>query len=419
MSLPTDFPSGEAALDYLFSSFEGRHRFHAGKRDREFRKPDILMGLARDLDALPNPQQTCLVTGSKGKGSVSRMIAWNLYKAGFCVGLVLTPEEFDHFDRIRIGHQSIPETDFCRILGALRPRLEAVLMSQAIDFYFAPSGLFLLIALIWFKEQGVDYWVIEGGRGVAFDEIGQLNAKVGVITNVMAEHVARLGPSIDDIAYDKLALTERCDNLVAGHSLKRWQASHHLTVPASRQADRPFWFDELNQIAHKAALRLLPDLEWHRFDTPAFFFARGGILNGKVTHGTVCCDAAIHADCIDADFLRKTGLSEGAVLIGLSDDKDGEGIVSRLNEAGFKHLYSVGLLSRAGHIDAWTAFGIRQIAEMDVIGDVQPGLKQSLLELADNHGSLYVIGVQVFIRSLRNALNIGVLKPETAEDVIL
>lgn len=407
----------------MFSSFVSRHGLHRGKRDLEFRRPEVLAGLARELDILPSPSRTCLVTGSKGKGTVSRMVAWNLSASGSRVGLVLTPEELDHLDRIRITNEAIPEQDFCRIVSALRPLLDEALGRQPRDFYFSPSGLFLLVALAWFAEQNVDAWVIEGGRGVKSDEIGQLEAQVGVVTNVLPEHLLRLGPTLQDIADDKLSLARRCQTLVAGQSLQAWR---HLAAGQAgafqgaespgrlfSRADRPRWLAELDAIAEAAARQIQADLAWQRFDTPAFFFARGGIADGRAKPGTLCCDAAIHADCLDLDFLRQTGLAEGAALVGLSADKDGEGILSRLLEAGFKQVYTVGLSSRVGHIQAWRPPGgaARQVAALELVGDADSSLLGTLLELTERHGGLYVVGVQMFIRSLRQLLGVDVLRP--------
>lgn len=424
---PDDGASGFAnaalALDYLFSSFGNRHQFHAGRLDRDFRRPEVLPDLARRLGVLPTPLRTCLVTGSKGKGTVSRQIAWNLAAAGRKVGLVLSPEELDHLDRIRIGNRTIPETDFCRLLSGVRGLLDKVLAEQPADYYFPPSGLFLLIAWIWFREQGVDTWVLEGGRGVRFDEIGQIEAGVGVVTNVLGEHLARLGPRLEDIAADKLSLGKRCQTLVIGESVGRWR---HLTPPGCSEViaagssggepgtpQRPAWFDELGLIARAAAHRLCPDLPWRTFDSPAFFFARGGLREGRIAKGTVCCDAAIHRDCLDSEFLRRTGLYTGAALIGLTDDKDGDGIVRKLTAAGFRHIYTVTLSSRVGHIRPWIAAEGRaeQVADMDVIGNAGSGFRDTISALAERHGCLYIVGVQVFIRSLRQALKIGLIHP--------
>ncbi len=419
------FSDANDALNYLFSSFVNRHFLHRGKHDREFRRPDVLIGLARKLNVLPKPSHTCIVTGSKGKGTVSRMVAWNLSATGLRVGLVLTPEEVSHLDRIRIGERIISERDFCRILGILRPVLDEAINSQPDDFYFAPTGIFLLVAMVWFREQGVDMWVIEGGRGAKFDEIGLIHAKIGIITNVLLEHTVRLGPTIENIAVDKLSLASRCETLIVGKSLLTW--SHlipwhygNIQVVESpcdwqKTAARPQWLGELNVVSNAAVQYFCPGLPWHHFDTPAFFFAYGGVQggDGRVIQGTVCCDAAIHPDCLDIGFLQRTGLSEGAALIGLSEDKDGEGILSALTVAGFSHLFTVGLTSRVRHIRAWESTGktVKQVAEIEVIGNLESGLLVKVLEMANLHNSLYVVGVQVFIRSMRQVLKVGLMNP--------
>lgn len=419
-----DFSNLDTALDYVFSYFTHRHNLHKNKHDRDFRRPEVLIEIAKNLNLLPVAARTCLVTGSKGKGTVSRMIGWNLAAAGLRVGLVVTPEEVTHLDRIRIGNNSILAADFCRILTLLRPALDKALQQQSSDFYFSPAGVFLLIALKWFKEQNVDSWVIEGGRGARFDEIGQLDAAIGVVTNILPEHLTRIGPTVADVAADKLSLANRCQNLVIGASVLQWQnlitnPDCHLQAVdlASNQhktVTRPQWFDALDTIAFTAAQQLYADLRWQCFDTPAFFFAAGGIRDGKIIAGTICCDAAIHPDCLDADFLQRTGLTTGAALIGLSQDKEGDGIVAKLTAAGFVRFYTVALSSRVGHIHAWTTTDgvVNNVATLDVIADNEADLAQLVSELVEKHRSLYVVGVQLFIRTLRQILKVEVAKPK-------
>ena len=381
------------------------------------------MELAAELGVLPSPARTCLVTGSKGKGTVSRMIAWNLAECGRKVGLVLSPEELGHLDRVRIGNQPIPELDFLRFVNLLSGPLDKMLVLQPSDFYFSPSGIFLLVALLWFREQGVDTWVIEGGRGARFDEIGLLYASVGVVTNVLGEHLVRLGSGLDEIAADKLSLGNRCEALVIGRAVSRWE---HLfptgcskvivdDFPKDEPDDRwrPTWFRELVAIARAAAGCMQPGLPWRNFTSPSFLIARGGFRDAGPARGTVCCEAAVHRDCLDAEFLRRSGLSAGAAVIGVSDDKDGEGLFHALAAVGFRHIYTVAVSSRVGHIRPWSApEGVaRQIAEMEIVGDAGIGFAGKLLDLADRHGSLYIVGVQTFMRSVRRVLNIGITGP--------
>jgi dihydrofolate synthase/folylpolyglutamate synthase len=57
-----------------------------------------------------------------------------------------------------------------------------------------------------FLEQGVDAAVTEAGRGGRFDEASLFAATAVCLTPMMGEHLAKLGPTIADIAWHKAGL---------------------------------------------------------------------------------------------------------------------------------------------------------------------------------------------------------------------
>ena len=61
----------------------------------------------------------------------------------------------------------------------------------------------------YFKEQKVDYGVIEVGLGGRLDATNVINPLVSVITNIGYEHVNILGPTLKDIAYEKAGIIKR------------------------------------------------------------------------------------------------------------------------------------------------------------------------------------------------------------------
>lgn len=412
------------ALDYLFSSFVVRAKLSVGCLDRDCRKPEIIVGLAGDLGVLPDPNRGCLISGSKGKGTTSRLLAWNMQAAGRRVGLILTPEETTHFDRIRIDNQPIPSADFLRIVRQLQPRLGKALAAAPASYYFPPTGLFLLIGLCWFKERGVDAWVVEGGRGVAYDEIGGLMARVGVLTSLLGEHLARLGPTLADLARDKLSLGRRVAILVVdeeavalAHSLGLAEMPDNTVVPAAvggGRHDFPNWYARLEALAHTAAGIMQEDLDWRPYCTPSYQFLRGGMAGAEILPGSVCCDGVIHPASIDAEFLAASGLKRGAVIIGLSDDKSAVAVADRLRQLGFQHIYGVCLTSPVEHIScAWLANknDMPVLFDIDVVHGGLPTQAQQIDEIAARHGSVYAVGTQVFMRSLRQAFGIARVEP--------
>src|SRR5665647_507812 len=166
-----DFPD---IFGPVFSSYLSNLPRIRGKLDSETRAPTVFREVWGRLGLVPSADRVILITGSKGKGTVARLIAWNLQRRGYRVGLVVTPEELSHLDRIRLDNEPIPISEFEAHLSTILPHLMEALAADEPDRYLSPTGVFLTVALSWFKPRLVDWYVIEGGRGVQADEIGQL-----------------------------------------------------------------------------------------------------------------------------------------------------------------------------------------------------------------------------------------------------
>ena len=157
------------------------------------------------LDLMGTPQESfgaIHVGGTNGKGSTSAMIASILHAAGYKVGLYTSPHLEDFRERIRVGGEMIPAEDVTRLLNEIE-----VLFNRMIDYPEPmPLRFFDIVTAVcfkYFKEQGVDYGVIEVGLGGRLDATNVLNPLVSVITNIGFEHVNILGPTLEDIAYEK------------------------------------------------------------------------------------------------------------------------------------------------------------------------------------------------------------------------
>ena len=157
------------------------------------------------LELMGDPHKgygTIHVGGTNGKGSTSAMIASILHAADYKVGLYTSPHLEDFRERIRVGGEMIPAEDVTRLLNEIE-----VLFNRMIDYPEPmPLRFFDIVTAAcfkYFKEQGVDYGVIEVGLGGRLDATNVLNPLVSVITNIGFEHVNILGPTLEDIAYEK------------------------------------------------------------------------------------------------------------------------------------------------------------------------------------------------------------------------
>lgn len=400
------FDEVDVAFRWVFSSFEARHRAGRGKFDRDIRQPEIIAGVWDELRLRPAAAKTCLVSGSKGKGTVARLTAWNLSQQGYRVGLVLSPEEICHLDRIRINNRPISGPEFLGLIRILQPFLDRLWQNEVSDYYLPPTSVFLIVALAWFKREKVDLVVIEGGRGVRWDDIGQIEARLGVLTNVLPEHLGRLGPTLADIADDKFLLVAKCqDVLVAEEAISQLKRQEIRVptgvtpVPNRKLASESFpaWYEILTSLARAGAMRMAAVSQWHDFATPAFAWLS--------TDPGIAVDGAINPSCLDQRFLRSSGLSSGTALLGLSSDKDCAGMIAGLAACGFKKVVAVRLYSPVGHLDSNWLDRFPEIEVIATLNVVQPdagALRAAVDRLALN-GTVFAAGVQVFVRSLRLA----------------
>ena len=99
-------------FDPVFASYLSTLPQIRGKSDSQTRAPDVFGEAWADLALVPSASRLILVTGSKGKGTVARLVAWNLQHRGYRVGLVVTPEELNHLDRMRINNEAISPDEF-------------------------------------------------------------------------------------------------------------------------------------------------------------------------------------------------------------------------------------------------------------------------------------------------------------------
>ena len=114
------------------------------------------------LEKLGNPQDDlkCIhVAGTNGKGSVCAILAAILKEAGYKVGLYTSPHIYEYTERIKVNEVEISKEDFARLF-------EKVISTEVplTEFEILTGIMFL-----YFKEQNVDYVVLETGMGGRFD----------------------------------------------------------------------------------------------------------------------------------------------------------------------------------------------------------------------------------------------------------
>ncbi|HET7009195.1 MAG TPA: folylpolyglutamate synthase/dihydrofolate synthase family protein, partial [Anaerolineales bacterium] len=186
------------ALDYLYS-------FVDYSLERSYRYSAEVFDLARVrtlLARLGDPHEqfaSAHVAGTKGKGSVSALTASALSAAGYRTGLYTSPHLQRFTERIRIGNEEIPEDQVGRLVGEMRPHVEAVPGLTTFELTTA-------LAFMYFAQQKVDAAVVEVGLGGRLDATNVLLPRLSIITSLSYDHMHLLGDTLSEIASEKAGI---------------------------------------------------------------------------------------------------------------------------------------------------------------------------------------------------------------------
>jgi dihydrofolate synthase / folylpolyglutamate synthase len=199
------FTNEADAITYVFRSMRRINGLERGP-DEITRDIQHTRHLIQMEDLLAAPREYAVITGSKGKGSTTAIMAKLLQSLGHNVGMLTSPHMIDWRERIRINGRMIPEVDFLRILSDIAPSIDQIEANLSATQYFSPQGIFLAIALRWFDEQQVPAAVLEVGRGGRFDDIAVVPNKLSLFTPILLEHTHQLGSTLERIAWHKAGI---------------------------------------------------------------------------------------------------------------------------------------------------------------------------------------------------------------------
>ena len=155
------------------------------------------------------------IAGSKGKGSVTTMIASILEADGRRAARYMSPHIADFRERISIGNSFFDEQVYCTAGDELRDVAEHK-VPAARNSLFDPNSeegesltFFELITLYFFlcaRTGGCGIMVVETGMGGRLDCTNIIDPLVSVITLIELEHTAFLGQTISAVAGEKAGI---------------------------------------------------------------------------------------------------------------------------------------------------------------------------------------------------------------------
>ncbi len=181
------------------------HQLHGLDRETRTLEPTVALFRALGIEFRQWPRVN--VTGSKGKGSVSTMIAALLQAAGEHVGLVTSPHLRRFNERIRVNGRCVSDAELDDAVERIAPTVKVLTETLQPPNYLGPSGVILALAATIFARQGITAVVVEAGRGGEFDESRLIDADLSVLTPIMYEHADKLGDTVEAIAETKARIS--------------------------------------------------------------------------------------------------------------------------------------------------------------------------------------------------------------------
>jgi dihydrofolate synthase/folylpolyglutamate synthase len=214
------------------------------------------MELMAELSGHPERCAPCIhIAGSKGKGSVTGMIASVLEANGQRAARYMSPHISDFRERVSLGNSFFDEAVYCAAGNELRDLTENKIPAAKISLFDpeneegeAPT-FFELLTLFFFicaRIGNCDVMVVETGMGGRLDCTNIVDPAVSVITLIELEHTAILGNTIQAIAGEKAGIIKPGKPLVLAK-----QPSDALEVfrkMAAEKNSQLFYFPELAAI---------------------------------------------------------------------------------------------------------------------------------------------------------------------------
>ena len=188
----------QLALDYLYSyvDYSLTHAFKYSSEEFDLSRMQAL------LESLNNPHQdykVLHVAGTKGKGSVSAMMASALHANGYKVGFYTSPHLQEYTERFQIDGEEISKREMAELVEELKPHVEKI---QRLTTFEITTAL----AFLYFSKHKVDVAVVEVGLGGRLDATNLVDPLVSVITSLSMDHMAVLGSTLAQIASEKAGI---------------------------------------------------------------------------------------------------------------------------------------------------------------------------------------------------------------------
>ena len=193
--------------------------------------------MRRLMTALGHPERrfdSIHVVGTNGKSSTARMIAAIVSHHGLRTGAYLSPHLVSFGERIRIDDADLEPSAFAAAVQRAARAKQLVDRSATAGDQVTQFEVLTAAAYSELARGDVEVAVIEAGLGGRYDATNVIPSRVQVLTSVGLEHTRWLGPTIADIAQEKLAVVQNSGTLVLGSALHPDAEAVAMQVAAER-----------------------------------------------------------------------------------------------------------------------------------------------------------------------------------------
>ncbi len=195
--------------------------------------------MRRMMTVLDSPERrfpSIHVLGTNGKTSTTRMAAAILRRHGLRVGAYTSPHLVSYRERVEIEEVELGEDAFAAAVARASWAAERVNRTLGEDDHVTQFELLTAAALWEMARREVDVAVVEAGLGGRYDATSVIDADVTALTSVGLEHTRWLGPTVRDIAEEKLAAVADGAVLCLGAGLPAEAVAVAERVAAERDA---------------------------------------------------------------------------------------------------------------------------------------------------------------------------------------
>jgi dihydrofolate synthase/folylpolyglutamate synthase len=318
----------------------------------------------------PQDRYDCIhVVGTNGKTSTTRMLAAILERHGLRTAAYTSPHLISYRERLQIAEHDLEPDAFAASIERAAWAARRVNRTLAGDDHVTQFELLTAAALWQAAERGVQVAVIEAGLGGRYDATAVIDSRVTVLTNVGLEHTRWLGPTVRDIAGEKLAVVRPARTLVLGSDLApdaltlaaqvaRERRARVLTVDTCSRESALAARGEFQQrnfaLARAAAETYLRELAIEPRAQAARAAARAIEVRGRLqvigSEPLTLLDGAHNPDAVRAlvRSLREiVGERPLALVLGVLEDKDAVGMLESLLAVSERAWFTAPPSSRA------------------------------------------------------------------------